>query len=95
MENPESAIKALGPELSVPAAEPRPPAPAQYAAVAAFAEDSYRECDAAVAEFAATRALLLASADRLGWGPAAPPDGAFYYWADLGPQLGRWGGSAQ
>lgn len=71
-----------------------PPAPAQYAAVAAFAEESYRECDAAVAEFAATRALLLGSADRLGWGPAAPPDGAFYYWADLGPQLERWGGSA-
>ena len=29
-----------------------PPAPAQYAAVAAFTAESYRECDAAVAEFA-------------------------------------------
>ena len=71
-----------------------PPAPAQYAAVSAFAEESYRECDEAVAEFARTRKLLLDNASRLGWGESAPPDGAFYYWADLGPQLARWGGSA-
>ena len=71
-----------------------PPAPAQYAAVAAFAEESYLECDAAVAEFARTRDLLLESAPRLGWGSAAPADGAFYYWAELGLQLDRWGNSA-
>ncbi|GAA2740906.1 pyridoxal phosphate-dependent aminotransferase [Terrabacter aerolatus] len=71
-----------------------PPAPAQYAAVSAFVEESYRECDEAVAEFARTRKLLLDNATRLGWGRAAPPDGAFYYWADLGPQLTRWGSSA-
>ena len=71
-----------------------PPAPAQYAAVAAFAEESYLECDAAVAEFAATRDLLLGGAVRLGWGAAAPADGAFYYYADLGARLQRWGGSA-
>ncbi|WP_343990355.1 pyridoxal phosphate-dependent aminotransferase [Terrabacter terrae] len=71
-----------------------PPAPAQYAAVSAFAEESYSECDEAVAEFARTRKLLLDNAARLGWGEAAPPDGAFYYWADLAPQLERWGGSA-
>jgi aspartate/methionine/tyrosine aminotransferase len=71
-----------------------PPAPAQYAAVSAFAEESYRECDEAVAEFARTRGLLLDNAARLGWGESAPPDGAFYYWADLGPQLERWGTSA-
>jgi aspartate/methionine/tyrosine aminotransferase len=70
-----------------------PPAPAQYAAVSAFAEESYAECDEAVAEFARTRKLLLDNAARLGWGGSAPPDGAFYYWADLGPQLERWGGS--
>jgi aspartate/methionine/tyrosine aminotransferase len=70
-----------------------PPAPAQYAAVSAFAEESYAECDEAVAEFARTRKLLLDNASRLGWGDSAPPDGAFYYWADLGPQLDRWGGS--
>lgn len=71
-----------------------PPAPAQYAAVAAFAEESYRECDAAVEEFARTRALLLAGAPRLGWGEAAPADGAFYYYADLGSRLDRFGSSA-
>ena len=71
-----------------------PPAPAQYAAVSAFAEESYRECDEAVAEFARTRRLLLDNSARLGWGESAPPDGAFYYWADLGPQLARWGSSA-
>ncbi|HET7801395.1 MAG TPA: aminotransferase class I/II-fold pyridoxal phosphate-dependent enzyme [Humibacillus xanthopallidus] len=70
-----------------------PPAPAQYAAVSAFAQESYRECDEAVAEFARTRKLLLDNGSRLGWGESAPPDGAFYYWADLGPQLERWGSS--
>lgn len=71
-----------------------PPAPAQYAAVAAFAAESYLECDEAVAEFARTRKLLLDNAAHLDWGPAAPADGAFYYWADLGPQLQRWPSSA-
>lgn len=71
-----------------------PPAPAQYAALSAFAQESYLECDEAVAQFARTRDLLLHSAARLGWGPAAPADGAFYYWADLGPALDRWGNSA-
>jgi aspartate/methionine/tyrosine aminotransferase len=70
-----------------------PPAPAQYAAVSAFADESYAECDEAVAEFARTRALLLEHTDRLGWGASAPPDGAFYYWAGLGPQVERWGDS--
>ena len=71
-----------------------PPAPAQYAAVAAFAEESYRECEAAVEEFARTRRLLLDNAARLGWGEAAPADGAFYYYAGLGSQLDRFGSSA-
>ncbi len=71
-----------------------PPAPAQYAAVAAFTPESYSECEAAVAEFAATRRLLLDQAPRLGWGPAAPADGAFYYYADLGTALERWPSSA-
>jgi aspartate/methionine/tyrosine aminotransferase len=71
-----------------------PPAPAQYAAVSAFAQESYDECDEAVAEFARTRKLLLDNAVRLGWGESAPPDGAFYYWADLGPRLDRWASSA-
>jgi aspartate/methionine/tyrosine aminotransferase len=71
-----------------------PPAPAQYAAVAAFTAESYAECDEAVAEFARTRKLLLDNAPRLGWGQAAPADGAFYYYADLGRQLERWPSSA-
>ena len=68
-----------------------PPVPAQEAAVAAFSEESYAQCDAAVAEFARTRELLLARAPELGWGAAAPADGAFYYWAELGDQVARWG----
>lgn len=66
-----------------------PPAPAQYAALEAFTPESYAECDTAVEGFAAARARLLAARDRLGWGVAAPADGAFYYYADLGPQLDR------
>lgn len=27
---------------------------------------------------------------ELGWGAAAPADGAFYLYADLGEQLGEW-----
>ena len=66
-----------------------PPAPAQNASLEAFTPESYAECDAAVAEFAATRAHLLAAEPELGWGVSAPADGAFYYYADLGPQLER------
>ncbi|GAA4891490.1 aminotransferase class I/II-fold pyridoxal phosphate-dependent enzyme [Tessaracoccus lubricantis] len=70
-----------------------PPAPAQYAALEAFTDESYAECDAAVAGFAEARDLLLAAEPRLGWGVTAPADGAFYYYANLGPQLERWGTS--
>lgn len=64
-----------------------PPAPAQLAAVAAFSEASYAEAEASVVEFGRTRAFLLNSIDRLGWGNVAPADGAFYVYADLGPAL--------
>lgn len=67
-----------------------PPAPAQYAALEAFNDESYAECDAEVAAFAEARELLLAAEPRLNWGVSAPADGAFYYYADLGPQLERW-----
>ncbi|MDO5678002.1 MAG: aminotransferase class I/II-fold pyridoxal phosphate-dependent enzyme [Propionibacteriaceae bacterium] len=70
-----------------------PPAPAQYAALEAFTDQSYAECDAQVAEFAEARRLLLDAEPRLNWGVSAPADGAFYYYADLGPQLERWGTS--
>lgn len=64
-----------------------PPAGAQEAAVAAFTEESYAQGEAARREFAQAREVLLGRAPELGWGTAAPADGAFYYWADLGDQL--------
>lgn len=64
-----------------------PPAAAQYAAVEAFSEQSYAECDAQVAGFARARELVLANRDRLGWTDAAPADGAFYYWATPGEAM--------
>ncbi|NUL44618.1 aminotransferase class I/II-fold pyridoxal phosphate-dependent enzyme [Cellulosimicrobium funkei] len=71
-----------------------PPAPAQYAAVEAFSEESYAACDAQVAGFARARALVLENQDRLGWTDAAPADGAFYFWAKPGEaMLARYGTS--
>ncbi|MGO2003750.1 aminotransferase class I/II-fold pyridoxal phosphate-dependent enzyme [Arthrobacter rhombi] len=64
-----------------------PPAPAQMAAVEAFTGESYRQAEAFVDQFAATRAVLLDNLPRLGWGQAAPADGAFYVYADLGEAL--------
>jgi aspartate/methionine/tyrosine aminotransferase len=66
-----------------------PPGLAQEAALGAFTERSYGEADERVASLAATREVLLGSLDRLGWGPIAPPSGAFYLWAGIGQQLGR------
>ena len=71
-----------------------PPAPAQMAAVAAFNPESYAEADAAVAEFARTRAFVLANLGRLGWAGAAPADGAFYLYAGLGAAMDRFADSA-
>lgn len=65
-----------------------PPTPSQRAAVAAFTDRSYAEADAAVAALAAKRRMLFDALDRLGWGPVAPVDGAFYLWAGIGAQLG-------
>lgn len=64
-----------------------PPAPAQQAAVEAFSEQSYAEADAFVAEFSRTRDHVLAKVADLGWTDAAPADGAFYFYANLGPAL--------
>ena len=52
---------------------------------------SYAERDRIVEGFAKARALILDAAPSLGWGTAAPADGAFYYYSDLGPQLERHG----
>jgi aspartate/methionine/tyrosine aminotransferase len=68
-----------------------PPAPAQELALTAFTPDTYAERDAIVAGFARARALILEAEPQLGWGTAAPADGAFYYYSELGPQLERYG----
>lgn len=58
-----------------------PPAPAQYAAVAAF--DAYAECDSHVAHYARNREILLAGLPKIGLTTLAPADGAFYIYADI------------
>lgn len=68
-----------------------PPAPAQELALTAFTPESYAERDAVVEGFARARALILEAAPALRWGAAAPSDGAFYYYSELGPQLERYG----
>lgn len=72
-----------------------PPAPSQLAAVEAFSLESYAEADAWVADYARTRQTLLDALPALGWGPAAPADGAFYLYAELGDQLARFGDSRE
>ncbi len=68
-----------------------PPAPAQELALSAFTAESYAERDRIVEGFARARTLLLEAAPALEWGTAAPADGAFYYYSELGPQLERYG----
>jgi aspartate/methionine/tyrosine aminotransferase len=46
--------------------------------------DATEELEANVAVYRANRALLLAALPRLGLKEIAPPDGAFYVWADVG-----------
>lgn len=72
-----------------------PPAPSQLAAVEAFSLASYAQADAWVADYARTRRTLLEALPALGWGPAAPADGAFYLYAELGDQLARFGDSRE
>jgi aspartate/methionine/tyrosine aminotransferase len=64
-----------------------PPVPAQYAAIGAFTDASYAEAEAAVAEFAAARDVLLGRVGDLGWTDIAPADGAFYVYAGLGDRI--------
>src|SRR3954454_5502727 len=61
-----------------------PPVLSQYAAVAAFDDAAYAECDAHVARYAQNRQLLLDGLPRLGIDRLAPADGAFYVYADVG-----------
>ncbi|SMX76192.1 Aspartate/methionine/tyrosine aminotransferase [Brevibacterium aurantiacum] len=67
------------------------PVPAQYAAVAGFTEESYAECEAAVASFAGAREHVLSARSDLGFGEMAPPDGAFYMYARIDEILDRAG----
>ncbi|MCL3860908.1 pyridoxal phosphate-dependent aminotransferase [Actinotalea sp. K2] len=60
-----------------------PPALAQHAAVVAFSPQGYAAAEADVAQYEASRALLLRRLPELGWGQVAPPDGAFYLYADI------------
>jgi aspartate/methionine/tyrosine aminotransferase len=61
-----------------------PPVLSQKAAVAAFTDTSYDECDANVARYTTNRALLLDGLPKLGIDRLAPADGAFYVYADMG-----------
>ncbi|MDA3147943.1 aminotransferase class I/II-fold pyridoxal phosphate-dependent enzyme [Leucobacter sp. UCMA 4100] len=69
------------------------PSPAQEFALDAFSEETYAEREAVVAGFARSRELILEAEASLGWGASSPADGAFYYYADLGPQL-EWCGDS-
>ncbi|WP_111767439.1 aminotransferase class I/II-fold pyridoxal phosphate-dependent enzyme [Nakamurella deserti] len=70
------AVLGLGGNFSI-----CPPAPAQYAAVAAF--DAYAELDAHVGRYAVNRRLMLDRLAGLGFDRPAPADGAFYVYADV------------
>ncbi|HEX5379982.1 MAG TPA: aminotransferase class I/II-fold pyridoxal phosphate-dependent enzyme, partial [Phenylobacterium sp.] len=58
------------------------PSLSQHAALAAM--DAHEELDGHVAVYRANRALLLDALPRLGLASIAPPDGAFYIYADIG-----------
>jgi aspartate/methionine/tyrosine aminotransferase len=59
-----------------------PPTLSQLAALAVF--DCLPELDANVARYARNRALLMAELPMAGFRKIAPPDGAFYLYADVG-----------
>jgi aspartate/methionine/tyrosine aminotransferase len=58
-----------------------PPTLSQHAALAAF--DAYEELDGNVARYADNRRRLLAALRDIGLDTIAPPDGAFYVYADV------------
>jgi len=59
-----------------------PPVLAQHAGLVAF--DAREELEGHLETYARNRELLLAALPRLGLARIAPPDGAFYVWADIG-----------
>ncbi|ORM34177.1 pyridoxal phosphate-dependent aminotransferase [Williamsia sp. 1135] len=60
-----------------------PPTISQHAAVAAFSNESKVELDGHVRRYARNRELLVDGLAALGVTDVAPPDGAFYVYADL------------
>ncbi|MEN9683923.1 MAG: hypothetical protein RLZZ427_1674 [Pseudomonadota bacterium] len=58
-----------------------PPSLSQHAGLVAM--DCSDELERNIATYAANRALLLAALPRMGLGRIAPPDGAFYIYADV------------
>lgn len=83
-----AAVDALAGNLALCA-----PVPAQHAAVAAFTEAAYAECDAAVAGFARARDIVLEALPALRWTDVAPADGAFYIYAGIADLLGPYADS--
>ena len=59
-----------------------PPSLSQHAALIAM--DSTAELEGHVEVYRANRALLLGALPAMGLNSIAPPDGAFYIWADIG-----------
>lgn len=73
-----SAVDALAGNLTL-----CPPTLPQLAAVAAFTDEGYAAADAAVIRYRANRDLLVTGLSELGVDRIAPPDGAFYLYADI------------
>lgn len=76
------------PESGIPAARARmgnlfltPPTLSQHAGLVAM--DCVPDLEANIATYARNRALLLAALPAMGLGRIAPPDGAFYIYADV------------
>lgn len=67
-----------------------PPADAQFAAVAAFSPESMIELDGHVERYARNRELVVRRLGEMGVADIAPPDGAFYVYADVS----RWTGDS-
>jgi aspartate/methionine/tyrosine aminotransferase len=81
---PESAIRAV--EKLMQNMFISAPTLAQLAAVAAF--DAHDELEGHVARYRASRDVILDALPRLGLTTFAPPDGAFYVYADVSPWTG-------
>lgn len=72
-----------------------PPHGSQIAAVEAFTEESMSFAQSQLADYATARDMVLEALPGLGWGQAAPADGAFYVYAHLGEHVVNYGDSAR